>query len=59
MKQENNQQDNDLRNKRPEELIDYYSSISEDILTLNRLLDVYKDSEEAVKKYQKIKQEEK
>ena len=59
MNQEKENREIDIRNKTPEELIEYYSHISEDILTLNRLLDVFKDSEEAVKKYQKIKQEEK
>ncbi len=54
-KKENKQED--LRNKSPEELIEYYSKISEDILVLNSLLEKNQNPDSAVKIYQRTKKD--
>ena len=45
----------DVTNKTSEEIIDIYAKVSENILMLNTLLDREENKEEAIKKYQKVK----
>ncbi len=52
--EEENKKVIDVSNKKDEELIEFYSKISENILMLSSLLDKEK-KEEAIKKYQKVK----
>ena len=47
----------DTTGKTIDEIIHVYASISENIIMMSSLLDIYKDKAEAIRKYQIIKNE--